>query len=290
VSAPFGPIVIRCSSLSGYPDCPRRGAARLFWREIEAAGFKLRRTMRGIGAAIGTALHKAAATTLDEKARSGELPPVNVATDIAVAELAEQARHEIEFDGPNGPTHSRREAELQILAMTRMYHYLIAPDIEPLAVEQRFEAEVEPGIILSGQPDVVAREPHRVRDLKSGARRPGSVQPQVGGYALLARSHGLDIDSAAIDFIQRVPINKPQPEPVSNPVALAPAETAASSIIKHIAGDLSTFRYGDPERRILPGDSWSFPANPNSMLCGEKWCPCWGVTGPHAFCNEWQPK
>jgi hypothetical protein len=286
VSAPFGPIVIRCSSLSGYPDCPRRGAARLFWQEIEAAGFRLRRTTRGIGAAIGSALHKAAATTLDEKARSGELPPVTVAADIAVAELTEQARYEIEFDGPHGPTHSRREAELQTLAMTRMYHYLIAPDIEPLVVEERLEAEVEPGIVLSGQPDVVAREPHRVRDLKSGARRPGSAAPQLGGYALLARSHGLDIDSASIDFIQRVRVATPQPEPVSNPVAVGPAETAAANILRHIAGDLTTFRDGDPARRILPGDPWAFMANPSSILCGEKWCPAWGTS----FCNEWQPK
>jgi hypothetical protein len=169
--------------------------------------------------------------------------------------------------------------------MVCAYHQVIAPDIEPIAVEQRLEAEVEPGIVLSGQPDVVAREPHRVRDLKSGARRPSSAAPQVGGYALLARSHGLDIDSAAIDFIQRVRIDKPQPSPVSHPVPVAPAETAASNILRHIAGDLATFREGDPQRRILPGDPWAFMANPSSMLCSPKYCPAFGTD----FCHEGDP-
>lgn len=285
MSAPFGPTIIRCSSLSGYPDCPRRGAARLFWREIEAAGYRLRRTVRGIGAAIGTALHKSASTVLGEKARSGALPPVSVALDIAVAELGEQIGREIEFDGPAGATHSPREAGLQTRAMVRAYHQVVAPQIEPIIVEERLEAEVEPGIVLSGQPDVVAREPHRVRDLKSGARRPGSNAPQLGGYALLARTHGLDIESASIDFIQRVRINKPQPDPVSSAVAIGPAETAAANIMRSIAGDLDVFRNGDPERRILPGDPWAFMANPSSMLCSAKYCPAFGTE----FCREGDP-
>lgn len=277
-------MVIRCSSLSGYPDCPRRGAARLFWREIEASGFRLRRTMRGIGAAIGTALHKSASTVLAEKARSGALPPMTVATDIAVDELDEQIGREIEFDGPKGMTHSPREAQQQLRSMVRAYHQVVAPTIEPIIIEERLEAEVEPGIVLSGQPDVVAREPHRVRDLKSGARRPGSNAPQLGGYSLLARSHGLDIESASIDFIRRVRITTPQPDPVSNPVAVAPAETAAANILRHMAGDLVTFRHGDPARRILPGDPWAFVANPSSILCSAKWCPAYGTE----FCHEGQ--
>lgn len=44
-------VVIRASSLSGYADCPRRSAARMFRREIIAAGFDLRETPPGIGAA-----------------------------------------------------------------------------------------------------------------------------------------------------------------------------------------------------------------------------------------------
>jgi hypothetical protein len=139
----------------------------------------------------------------------------------------------------------------------------------------------------SGQADVIAHEPHGLRDLKTGQRPPAAL-PQIGAYALLARSNGLDVETAAIDFVRRVPVTKPQPDPVTFRADIGYAEVAAVSILKHIASELRTFREGDPERRILPGDPWAFPANPSSNLCGEKWCSCWGVTGPHAFCHEWR--
>jgi hypothetical protein len=207
---------------------------------------------------------------------------MTVATDIAVEELGAQTVEEVLFDAPRGATHNMREAEHQTLAMTRAYRGVIAPQIHPIIVEERLEAELEPGIVLSGQPDVIAREANTVRDLKTGTRRIGSFAPQLGGYSLLARSNGLDIESAGIDFIQRVPVTKPQPDPVSNPVPIAPAETAASNILRSIARDLDVFRNGDPERRILPGDPWAFAANPSSILCSERWCPAYGTD----FCHE----
>jgi hypothetical protein len=46
------------------------------------------------------------------------------------------------------------------------------------------------------------------------------------------------------------------------------------------------FQEGDPERRIRPGDPWAFQSNPNSVLCGERFCPAWGTD----FCRDWMPK
>jgi hypothetical protein len=276
-------IVIRCSSLSLYCDCPRRTAARLFRAEIEDAGFKLRRPPRGIGALIGTAVHKAAAEMLKEKAVTGILPSANVATDVARDSLvAELADGEIAYDTT---TPTRSLAVVQGAAMTRAYHRAVAPQVRPIIVEERLEAEIAPGLVLSGQPDVVAREPGAVRDLKTGARRPVGHAPQLGGYSLLSRSHGLDIETASIDFVQRVPPSKPQPDPVSKPVAVAQAETAATNIIRHMEGDLATFRAGDPVRRILPGDPWAFQANPSSILCSPKYCSAFGTE----FCREGDP-
>src|SRR5688572_26808063 len=51
------PRVIRASMLPAWPDCPRRGAARQYKKEIEAAGFTLRKILPSIGAAVGTAVH-----------------------------------------------------------------------------------------------------------------------------------------------------------------------------------------------------------------------------------------
>jgi hypothetical protein len=280
------PIVIRASALSTYPDCPRRAAARLFRREIEAAGFRLRRTPRGIGAVIGSAVHAAAAMALSLKAKTGDLPSATVTVDFAAESLTESlAQGEVTFDAPHGVTHNRDDASKQTISLTSAYRRAVAPSVQPIIVEERLEAEISPGIVLSGTPDVVAREPGAVRDLKTGARSAGSHAPQLGAYSLLSRAHGLAIETASVDFIRRVGAHKPQPDPISKTVRIADAETAASSIIKHIEGDLSTFRNGDPARRILPGDPWAFQANPASILCSPKWCPAFGTE----FCHEGDP-
>jgi hypothetical protein len=276
--------VIRCSALTGWPDCPRRGAARLFWREITAAGYQLHHTVRSIGAAIGTAVHRGAAVELGEKARSGKLPPESVALDAANETMRDQIREGVTYDGPTGATHNQLQAERQVISMARVYHGQVAPGINALLVEERLEAEVAPGLVLSGAADTIAREPGAIRDLKTGLRR-STHAPQLGGYSLLARSNNLPIEQAGIDFIQRVAIARPQPDAVSTSVPIEQAETAASNVVRHIAGSLEVFRHGDAERRIMPGDPWAFLANPNSVLCSPKYCPAFGTE----FCKEGDP-
>ncbi len=275
--------LIRTSALSTYPDCPRRGASRLFWQEIKAAGFQLRYMPRGIGAMIGTAVHRGVASVLSVKARTGRLPSRGDALEAGREMLDYQIEEgDIQFDGPNGATHNIGEAVDQVARMTGVYHDTVAPTVDPIQVEERLEAEVEPGLVLSGQPDLVCREPGAIRDLKTGQRMPVSFAPQLGGYSLLARTHNLDIQRASIDYIPRVRKNRPQPPAVSTETIIAHAESAAANIIKHIQADLNTFREGDPARRIKPGDPWAFLANPASMLCSPKYCAAWGTE----FCHE----
>jgi hypothetical protein len=278
---------IRVSTLATYPDCERRGAARLFRREIDAAGFKLRQTPYGIGAAVGTAVHKGVAVELGEAATAGRLPPVSVPLDAAVESLTEQlALGEVAFDGKRGPTQNRGQAVHQAASMVRTYHANVAPKLKPITVEHRLEAEISPGFVLSGQSDQVCREPQSIRDLKTGTRSPASVSAQIGGYSLLNRSHNMTIDTASMDWIKRVSERVEQPPPVSQTVKLLHAETAASMVLAHIMLGIKTFRQGDPERGILPGDPWAFLANPSSILCSAKWCPAHGTE----FCHEWSEK
>lgn len=272
------PTVVRSSSLSGYPDCPRRAAAKLFPREIAAAGFDLRDLPSNVGAAVGTGVHAAAALILKEKAATGSLPPVDVATDAAIEELRRAAEPGITYDRE---TPALNEAEQQAKRMVLVYRHQIAPDVQPLIVEERLEAQVTPDIILSGQSDVIAREPGRIRDLKGG-KTMGCHAPQIGSYSLLARSNGIEVTEACVDWIQRVPLKKPQPDAAVHRYDVATAETAAVNVLRHIEGDLTTFRHGDPERHLLPGDPWAFVANPSSKLCSAKWCPAWGTS----FCRE----
>jgi hypothetical protein len=277
------PTVIRVSSLAGYTDCPRRGAARLFWREIKTAGFDLRYVPRAIGALVGTAVHHGIAYVLGEKAKTGKLPFRTVAIEASREALADGVDGvEVQYDAPAGATHTMADAVTQTIRMTGVYMDNVAPSLNPVLIEERLEAEVEQGLVLTGHPDLVAREPGSVRDLKTGTRMPASFAPQLGGYSLLARSHGHKIERASIDFVKRVNPTKPQPPPVANEAVIAHAEAAASSILRQMAFDLDTFRHGDEARRIRPGDPWSFSANPSSMLCSAKWCSAWGTE----FCHE----
>ena len=274
---------IRTSALSTYPDCPRRGASRLFWQEIRAAGFMLRYLARGIGAVKGTAIHRTASSILGVKARTGTLPSRADALEAGREMLDYQIEEgDIQFDGPKGVTHNIAEAVDQVARMSGVYYDTIAPTVDPIQVEERLEAEVEPGLVLTGQPDLVCREPGAIRDLKTGQRAPVSFAPQLGGYSLLARSHNLNIERASIDFIQSVRTGKPQPAPQSTETIIAHAESAAVNIVRHIQADLHTFRHGDPVRRIKPGDPWAFLANPASMLCSPKYCAAHSTD----FCHE----
>lgn len=270
--------VVRASALTGWPDCERRGAARLFGAEIAAAGFTLRQTSNNIGATMGTAVHSGAAYTLRQKVENGNLAPLDAVTDCAIESYREQVAEGVMFDRE---TPASNAAEKQIIGMVGAYQRSIAPDIEPVIVEERLEADTGFGLILSGQSDVLAREPGRLRDLKTG-KRAGLHTPQLGAYSLLSRAHGLDVQEVCIDFIQRVPLTKPQPDPVTTHYDIAAAESAAVAVLRHIANGIETFREGQPERGILAGDPWAFTANPNSMLCGDKWCPAWGTS----FCTE----
>jgi hypothetical protein len=278
------PAIIRASSLSGYGDCPRRGAARLFRQEIAEAGFKLRQMPRGIGAIIGTAVHRGVEVGFGERAR-GQTPPGSLPVDAAMTELHSQIEGDVSYDGPRGATHNRRDAEGQVQRMTVTYWRDIAPAVNPILVEQQFQAEIAPGVLLSGHPDMVCREPAAIRDLKTGARR-GNDWPQLGAYSLLARTHSLNIDEAHIDWLQRVAVGKPQPSVVSVQFNIAQAEMAAYSIVQHIVHDLTTFRQGDEARHIAPGDPWAFMPNPSSRLCSRKWCPAHSTE----WCHEGKPE
>jgi hypothetical protein len=223
------------------------------------------------------------------------LAPFSAATDAAVETMRQRVKDEgATFDRE---TPDLRAAESQVLAMTRAYYYGVAPKVEPVIVERRLEADVgftvQP-MVLTGQQDVLAREPGRVRDLKTGKNR-SNHKPQLGSYALLAKSHpevlgGVEINGAVEDFVQRVSAKKvangEQPPAVSYVHDLAGAERAAVAVLRMIDSHLTVFRAGDPSRYVLPGDPWAFPANPSSKLCSEKWCAAWGTE----FCREHMTK
>jgi hypothetical protein len=144
-------------------------------------------------------------------------------------------------------------------------------------------------MMVSGQADLLAEEPDDLDDLKTGTRK-RNHNPQLGTYSLIIRANGYRVKRARVTFIPRVHITsrtKVQAQPPAEVTYhdIGKVETAAVNVLKHIDMALTTFREGDPERGVMPGDPWAFSANPSSMLCSPKYCAAWGTD----FCHEHQP-
>jgi hypothetical protein len=276
------PITIRASALSGYADCPRRSAARMFASLVRAMGYEIRRPPGSIGASVGSGTHAGAAALLTDKIE-GRTPSLDQATNVAVETL--RARIEEDEAAMDNATPSVAVAERQVIRMTKTYADFVAPDVQPQFVEQRLEAKVPfttTPFVLSGQSDVLAREPDKLRDLKTGKIRMGNHMPQFGAYSLLARTHGRGVKAVVEDFVQRVPLQRPQPRPIQFKFDLQTCEMAAVAVLRQIDLNYQLFINGWPERGIQAGDPTAFPANPSSKLCDAKWCPAHGTK----FCVE----
>lgn len=263
---------IRCSMLPAYPDCPRRAAAKQFWPAIQNAGFQVRKLMPSAGAAVGTAVHSAVEHVLKCKIETGELGKVEEGIGIGIDKFREEIAPGAEWDDttPNG-----KIAEMQIGRLARAY-MMVAADIRPARVEMELRAALQEGWELTGHIDLYT-EDGIVDDLKTGAlKRP--YQAQLGGYSLLCKSHGLPVSGVGTTYIGRCRASSPQTAPDCQNYDMEVSEQAAYHTIQRIIKDVQAFE--------LSGDPHSFPANPMSLMCSNKYCPAWGT----AFCKQHMTK
>lgn len=266
---------IRPSSTPGFADCFRRQFARSYAGVVAWAGYELRPLPGHIGAAVGTATHTAVAETLAPKVTTGELGSEKVAMDAAVAKFDETVADGVVWDECTSKTDT---AYKQIGRMTSSYRAHLAPIVEPVAVELRERADVGGGWSVSGQLDLLTQSPGMLRDLKTGRMRRANYL-QYGTYRLLFRSHRYDVNKLTEDFVARASLSKEQPAPISVAVPAEAASQDAWSIIEDIKRRAERFvdlgQSGErPPHTVLP-------ANPNSMLCHERFCPAWGTS----FCR-----
>lgn len=263
-----GRIRIRASSLSMIPDCARRVAANIFKDDILAQGYTLRELATGIGAGIGQGCHESAGYALSQKIATGELGNETEAEQRGLDRMKEQISTGCQWDSTSPDLNT---AQKQLLRQVRTYRKHVAPIVEPVAVEEELTAAFGDEILVTGHAD--CREVNRIRDLKTGTVR-RSNGFQYGTYALLARANGHEITELVEDYVPRVRVSNEQPAPEQHPYDIEDAETAAYSLIKRMADDLTTFRE--------TGEVWSFVANPMSMLCSDRYCPAWGTK----FCRS----
>ena len=237
-------------------------------------GWELRELPRGIGAAHGTAAHKAAAHILNEKIATGEPADADEGAEVGIVNFKKTLDEtEIAWDDT---TPEASTAEQQLVRQTRTYHAKVAPTLKPIAVEKPFRAQIEPGFILKGTVDET--EEHDLHDLKGGRNQRANAA-QYGAYALLRRSHGEEANQLVEDYVRRGTLRRPQPAPERHVYEGPRAERMAARIVRRIVQDVKQFRETQ--------DPWSFLPNPNSYLCGEKWCPRGGrSSAEHGGRNE----
>ncbi len=267
---------VRPSSTSRWSDCPRRAAAHAYPELLTDAGYQLRQTPASIGAVVGTAVHAGGAELLKQKLATGTIATPSRGFEAGTATFVEELdKQEVSWDEV---TRNGSEAARQIQRMVNAYHFGVAKDATPVAVEQRLEATAE-GVLISGQADNLSLFPSGPRDTKTGKFAGWNV-PQYGAYAMLSRAHGNQVETCTEDFIQRVSPKKEQPQVVSKQFERSDCERAARAIIRVMKGQVEAF-LDDPHK-----DPWAFPANPSSMLCADKWCRAWGTQ----WCSAWKEK
>lgn len=233
---------------------------------IRAHGHTLRSLPPSVGAAVGTAVHRAA--QVYQAARiSGAAPDVQSAIAVALAEFREEIKTGAEWDNT---TPNVQAADIQVAGLFGAY--LKASDrLKPAAVELPLKAAIASGWELTGTVDLITVD-GRIDDLKTGAvRRP--YQAQLGAYSLLARSNGREVKEVGTTWIKRVRIKADQPPPEIQTYDVAVSENAAYSTIEAVIHDVDKFE--------KTGDPGAFRANPMSMMCSPRYCPAHGT----AFCK-----
>ena len=257
-------FLLRASSLTEFPDCERRFAARHLGDLVGAAGFQLRRLPNGIGAKVGTAVHAGAAHTLRHKMEHGETGPVEQAVEQGIESLRAEVASGTVWDDAS-PT--MNIAEHQTKRMVESFSTFVAPTIQPVAVEQELVARFSARIRLIGHLDIA--EDMGVDDNKTGARqRPN--HPQYGSYSLLRRSNGFEVSRFREHYIPRVSIKQSQPQPTTTVYPVETCEQSAHAVLGRVEQAIIGFEKS--------GDAWQFLPNPASMLCSDKFCNAWGTS------------
>ncbi len=256
----------------------RRWAARHLAGMVTEAGYTLasQRPLH-VGAAVGSGVHAAVGYTLESKRTTGDIGNATEAENRAEAEFLARAEYGITWDAT---TDTLPTAQRQLQRMSRVFRRTLAPDLTPLVVETRLEADIGDGWAISGQGDNLSGDPDAlVRDLKTGTtQRANAIQYAM--YFDLFSAHGYAPTGMVEDFLRRVSIKAEQPPPVATPIPLGPAREDAWTVVRAIKSSTAEF-----QRRVAEGGGApraAFAANPASALCGAKWCTAWGTD----FCRS----
>ena len=277
-TAPFDTrIGIRASILPGYLDCQLRAAVTVLGSDFREHGYEIARPRSNIGALFGSGMHGGGEAALKELMLAGSMMPLSAIEDASITAFRARHAEEVEYESDlvmdeDSPTIDAAEAQLRRAA--RQWRADVLESANPIAVESYVEADLLPGVKLTGHADLLHLDGQgtrrRLRDLKTSRRKQtgAKFQSQIGAYSLLFRSEGYETTDAQIDHLRRVPISKPQPPMEMEPLEVEACEQIAHSTLTDFATKALAFRDdGDPSR---------FLVNPASMLCSPRFCRAFG--------------
>lgn len=261
MSAPDRMVNIRASALSDFLDCPARAEAR------HLLGL---RTPSSGAATLGTALHKSTAL-YDSSALEGRGITIEEAAGAAV-DAIHKPQEDVVWDEDESPA----ETEGIALALHKLYCTKIAPSQDYAAVEvlcDRLDI-VDIGISLSGTTDRVRKveDGFGIADVKSGK----TAVKADGTVATKGHAYQLGVYELLAEHASGIPITAP-----AQVIGLQVAKTEKGQRVA-TSGGIEGARdvlVGEPDspgvlevvsRMIHAG---TFPGNPRSMLCHEKYCP-----------------
>lgn len=256
--ADSSPLKMRCSMLPGFADCARRAVAKQYRRQVEERGFSIRQLPPSIGAAVGTAVHAAAAEILKREWSTGGTA-LDHAVETASIEFNAEVSKGVIWDDT---TPNSQAAKKQIESLTQAF-ISASLNSAPVLIEERFSAKLSEDWEISGQIDTFENYGH-LDDLKTGALARPYIQ-QLGGYAMLLETNGHRVSSIGTTFIKRVPAKRDQPAAIKTRFDLTVAKKSAWVAILEIQRVVGLF--------LESGDPYSIAANPMSMMCSDKYCP-----------------
>ncbi len=266
-------LTVRASQVNRYNDCPRSNAVRFIPNEIEAAGHVLAPTRNSIAVAIGNGVHGMMAELFKQKMGLGRMM-LNSAFEAREKTFEESLLGELIWDATT-PHIDAAKAQLKALCGAFLP---LAEFIQPVAVEDELSWDVSPlgheavPIKLVGHRDVKDNR-NEIHDHKTGSEFP-SCWAQGGCYAILSMYHGEEVSAFRVNYAPRLPVGKLHEIQIrSVRLPLDECIAAAWNTLRDI--QLHYMRWLETK------DPWSFPPNPYSQCCNERYCSVFNST----FCK-----
>ncbi len=216
----------------------------------------------GLALVTGRATHKSAEVNLKEKMDSGKLVHLEDALDAARDEV-----HEMFSDGDIDTDGKEREAAIaettdEAVTLSTIHYNELAPVIQPVGVEEKFEIDIGLSRPLLGFIDVVEKE--AIRDLKTVKRAPTQadvdVNQQMTAYHLARTEAGMKPKLVIIDAVTKT--KKPKV------VTITSTRTEADQA-RLLA------RFGAMEKTLEAGNF--MPTDPTQWWCDQRWCGYWST-------------